>query len=630
MAGESLVGMGISSTVAFGAGFTGRSNIFGGAYDGSTTVEADFNSPLKAGTLSKMAMFVTSAGGSANGTLTSRVNAAAGSQTVTQTVGGTGWFEDGTHSDSISNNDLITNQCVGVGANTVVSVVTMQYVGTVAIGTSFGTGQNTFSDSAITGSTFLRGQGGTSITTNLIATEANAQCLIRSPGTMSNMRASSSTNAGGNPTTTLVTRVNGSSGAGTVAFTGGTTGAQTDATHTDSVVSGDLYNYQASSGGVSRTITFRQCSTCFVSSGATFDTNCGAQAVGSNNSTVANAFNTIFGRMASATQATEVNAQVRFRFATAVTNFRVFIASISAATSAVCVVRLNGADATGGFTTTAATTGWFEDATHADTIASGDLLCYAAKSSNSNYVLADAGFTFGNVVVTVNATAVTATGTPGTLTPEIDVAITGVTASGSANDPGYGVGYGAPSATATGAANDAPVDMEIPVVGATATGAAADVGFASGDVVQPDGVHATGAAGDVTLGIDSNVTAGTVTATGLAHAITPEISIDAGKAFAFAQAGVVRGHPDPRVDLPVLSIMRNTAVPAIGAMSNEAIAVIGRMNPSGPEPVSVAAIIVGASATGVARNVTPFRNVLMRVQAATAQCVAADVAVTVT
>jgi hypothetical protein len=172
--------------------------------------------------------------------------------------------------------------------------------------------------------------------------------------------------------------------------------------------------------------------------------------------------------------------------------------------------------------------------------------------------------------------------------------------------------------------------MEIPVVGATATGAAADVGFASGDVVQPDGVHATGAAGDVTLGIDSNVTAGTVTATGLAHAVTPEISIDAGKAFAFAQAGVVRGHPDPRVDLPVLSIMRNTAVPAIGAMSNEAIAVIGRMNPSGPEPVSVAAIIVGASATGVARNVTPFRNVLMRVQAATAQCVAADVAVTVT
>ena len=160
--------------------------------------------------------------------------------------------------------------------------------------------------------------------------------------------------------------------------------------------------------------------------------------------------------------------------------------------------------------------------------------------------------------------------------------------------------------TATGAANGPVADRRF-ANGSLRTGQAGDVGVSTGKDNMIVGVQATGAAGDVTVDADSNAPVTGATASAVANAVTPQISVTAPKAFATAQAGTVKSHASPREDFPVISIMRNTAVPAIGAVSNAAVAVVGRIKPSGPQPGSVAVIIVGVSALGAVRHVTPFR-----------------------
>ena len=99
---------------------------------------------------------------------------------------------------------------------------------------------------------------------------------------------------------------------------------------------------------------------------------------------------------------------------------------------------------------------------------------------------------------------------------------------------------------------------------------------------------------------------------------------------AFGVAGEIRGFPSPRTDLPVISIMRNTAVPAVGAMSNENVVCVGKLHASGPQPKSLAINLVGVSAFGAVINVTYVRNVLVRPSGAVATAMASDCAAAVT
>ena len=197
-------------------------------------------------------------------------------------------------------------------------------------------------------------------------TEANNQIKIRAGGTIQGLGVLS-TVAATSYTATL--RINGANAANTV----NASGIQTvsDTTHSDPIAVGDLVctTYTSVSGAAVATVVF-----------AVF------RATGNHTALYFGQTNSVVTTTASATRfcpysrsgnpsATEANVQVKLRAAGTIKNASIFVSANATTGTSTYTNRVNGVNGALTIAIGAGLTGLFEDTTHSDTVASGDLLC---------------------------------------------------------------------------------------------------------------------------------------------------------------------------------------------------------------------------------------------------------------
>lgn len=170
----------------------------------------------------------TIAGGTS--TISFRKNGTTGSQVIIIPPGSTGEFTDLTHTDVIAAGDKINYQVVTNG--------TAGTLGVYGIGANFAPNSNTvnkFTTAINNSSLTVSGTNYLSIVGNpnsVIATEAQRQFKIKTPGTFANMCFNCRFNTR-ITTTTLLNRKNGTDGAVTISIGSGSTGIFEDIVNTD-------------------------------------------------------------------------------------------------------------------------------------------------------------------------------------------------------------------------------------------------------------------------------------------------------------------------------------------------------------------------------------------------------------
>jgi hypothetical protein len=190
---------------------------------------------------------------SGNSIYRSRKNGANGNLSVTVPGGATGVFEDTTHSDNLVDGDVFNTQMVAGAGTTInpdyIKATIISYTLEAAIDIPILCACHTLSGYG-PGTRYFPIVG----MCQPHATEARTQYLFRIPAILSNFRVvvSSNTLAGA---TTMRTRRNGGNGNQSVNIPAGATGAFEDAVNTDSIVNGDLVDYEQIAGGVGGSIS---------------------------------------------------------------------------------------------------------------------------------------------------------------------------------------------------------------------------------------------------------------------------------------------------------------------------------------------------------------------------------------
>jgi hypothetical protein len=206
--------------------------------------------------------------------------------------------------------------------------------------------------------------------------------------------------------TVLGTRTNSANGSQSVTYTSGQTGAKEDTANSDSLSTGDDYNYRITTSTGTGTITIQLASTTCTTNDSHFPLLVG-------NSTNAIVITTGTVRFCGISgdlffTATEANASIYPRFEFTAKELLSFVVSNSSASgNCVVTVRDNGADSAISVTYSIAQTGLKNDSTNTATISSGtDELCYEIDNGTNVNV------TFTWLGILGNTTEVAATGQP--------------------------------------------------------------------------------------------------------------------------------------------------------------------------------------------------------------------------
>lgn len=345
------------------------------------TTEGNRKMTVLAGTVDKLRVFIVSVTSTPTAIWRGRLNGASGNLVVTEPSGGTGELEDTTHSDTTANLDTYGIQGTGGGVATTcnnIGGLGFHYAATVAETVPVGgCGRNSSNTSS--GNFFEPLMGGfTGI--NLSSTESSQQHKVRAPGTFQDMRSTVSTAKSG-ATWTFSYRggaAGGTTGNSTTSYASGATGTVDDTTHTDTLTSGDLVNGMNTSTAATVTTVVQHQGT-FVASAHTWDA---AGFIANTNGNSAGAFYVILGGDLPILT-TEANAQHRMRFASGMQNMRLNCTG-NPTTGFTYQTRKNAANGNNTVTLGSGATGYFEDTTHKDVIASGDLINTSIGTSSSN------------------------------------------------------------------------------------------------------------------------------------------------------------------------------------------------------------------------------------------------------
>src|SRR5579859_421329 len=334
--------------------------------DIQSATETQIQVKLGAQTLDKGFSHCFSISGGFTGIFGTHLNGANGNVAITITA--TGDAEDTTHSDSVSAGGLFDWRSTGNAGGS--SAITAGVFGCHVSGAT----TELYTPQIVGGSTYNYSGTANGYTpwgarvgalTN--GTEVNTQCKQRAAGSWSNQRANVSSNSIA-ATMNIVFRKNATTGNQVCAYATTATGIVEDTTHTDAVASGDLTNdgYTTSTATGSANIFFVH--TTFSPSAHLWDTLGTVGTVETSSSNVT--FYPILGQD-SAGNTTEALVQYRYRVANNVANLRGFWINNFSSTGAM-TYRVNGANGNGAVTPTSSGTGYFEDSTNHDTIASGD------------------------------------------------------------------------------------------------------------------------------------------------------------------------------------------------------------------------------------------------------------------
>jgi len=311
----------------------------------------------KAGVLSGLCVNVTS-GVTPTPVWTARKNNV--NATVTVSLSSASIFNDLTHSDSFASTDTMDWSCTGTVP---VYGVSALYTGNNNATVSFA--HSTYTTFNAATSTFIsfggQGSGG-------VGVESGVKTPIRAPATSSNMLALVTSNAS-TTARTLTSRKNAAAGNQTVSITASTTGAFEDTTHTDSVVSGDFFNYSIGTGTTGSTVFSVGC----IMTGTTDEFDTGCLGSGTAFSSSGNIFSGIMGSGVDP-GATEATKQLQLNTAGSLRALRWGISGNSNTGAVTVTLRKNGANGNLVLSIPASNTGTFEDTTHADTFFPADLL----------------------------------------------------------------------------------------------------------------------------------------------------------------------------------------------------------------------------------------------------------------
>lgn len=185
-------------------------------------------------------------------------------------------------------------------------------------------------------------------------------------------------------TTTFRFRINAASGNQVISVTSGSTGQFVDSTNSDTVSAGDLVNYSVTTGTGGSIISFSSMSAVFTpaSGGAATPLVMGSVSF----LLTGTSYMSLHGR-ASAFVSTE-DARVQQYMMKGGTLSRLF-AKVTANTKAATTTinsRINGSNGAMSLSVPASTTGFYQDTSNTDTIATGDYINYSIANANSGTV----------------------------------------------------------------------------------------------------------------------------------------------------------------------------------------------------------------------------------------------------
>jgi len=200
--------------------------------------------------------------------------------------------------------------------------------------------------------------------------EINNKCRIHETLTAKNLYVCVLENTLNN-STTVRSRKNGANGNLSVSIPAGTTGEFEDTVNSDSLVSGDDFNYQSVAGGSSGLIRYSYIS-CTIEH-ATVQTSILCLTYPWNGYTGNTYYDTINGK-AYGTLVSETNAQYTIRFSCTLSRLNVYVSSNNVVNATTVRTRKNGANGAQSISIPGKTSGYFENGVNQDSLVSGDMV----------------------------------------------------------------------------------------------------------------------------------------------------------------------------------------------------------------------------------------------------------------
>lgn len=210
-------------------------------------------------------------------------------------------------------------------------------------------------------------------------TEANIQVPYRTAGTFSKMYINVTTNTVSGADSIISLRNNGVSVNNTITIPQGTTGEFEDTSNTDTIIVGDLINYQALGGGGTGSFTHTGITILFDVLGEALLKFISNQFVALSPDSIISYF-PLPALSFNQTVASDANSQFKYKTSATLKNMAVLVYGNSRITNNIFNSRINSANGNITITIIALTTGLFEDSTNTDTINIDDLVNYAMTS----------------------------------------------------------------------------------------------------------------------------------------------------------------------------------------------------------------------------------------------------------
>lgn len=351
---------------------------------GIATAENDAKMPFRSnGTFSGMSTNVSTNTVNASTTFRFRKNAANGNQTFSVGSSATGQFQDLVNTDTVTAGDLVDYSTVSGGTSGTMSPQTTTFTFDTSTSTTLSStriaitnisGQDTYTGASTTYFQPICGYFPATTT----STEASSQVKMQYSGTFKNLAVRLQSNSR-TTTTTIRLRKNGANGNLTVAFGSTVSGLLEDTSNSDAVTGGtDLICFSMVNGTGTLAIIYSFISVEFQNTtdpglGLIALTNPLRGALGRTNTY----YQQIGGFFDPTTSEPEAQSQIKVAEAWKFKGLAIN-APVNGITSGntTITLRKNGADTTLVASVTASTTGWFQDTTHSETVAVGDLVNY--------------------------------------------------------------------------------------------------------------------------------------------------------------------------------------------------------------------------------------------------------------
>ena len=316
-----------------------------------------------------------------NTTIRFRKNVANGNQSITISATSTGEFSDTSNTDIVAAGDEVNYQGVtGTGTNIILRCIATIFRPASGARNCLMAARGAQNISAASTTYYYKINGQLSNTSG--TTEDNEETTMRTTQTFNNAQVNVTTNARGT-NTTMGSRKNAANGNMVVTITASTTGIFEDTSNSDSVVSGDTYNYSLTTGTGGGNIALTGMSSTQLSSVGHMQW---ASGIGSTASLAAGStiYLPVLGGVINSN--TESDWQVDALSTVRLRNMQTYITANASTTTVTMALRKDASNANLSVSITALTTGLFSDTSNADFFSPTQEFTYAYSGGTTGAV----------------------------------------------------------------------------------------------------------------------------------------------------------------------------------------------------------------------------------------------------